>query len=113
MTYRIKDWDRHFEIAQSRKCDKLFWVAVPNKHDGKGYRRVARHERAGDVFSAWILILQVASKCPTRGVLADADGEITAEDLADKTGFAKDIFDLAFTVLTDKKIGWLEVANTS
>ena len=109
--YQIKDWDRLFEIAQSRKCERLHWVATPNKHDGKGFRRLARHERSCELFSAWNLILQVASKMPKRGLLVDSDGPLDAEDLADKTGFPKDIFELAFKVLTNPKIGWLEKVN--
>lgn len=108
MTYRIKKWNEYFEKSQSRKCAKMTWVALPNKHDGKGYRRVARHERATDLFTAWVLIVQVASKMPTRGLLVDEDGPLTAEDLGDMTGFPAAIFHLAFTVLTQPSIGWLE-----
>ena len=108
MTYRIKDWDKYYEKSQGRRCEKMSWVAVPNKHDGKGYRRVARHERAVELFTAWILIVQVASKMPVRGLLVDADGPLDAEDLADKTGYPATIFNLAFSVLVEAKIGWLE-----
>jgi hypothetical protein len=50
----------------------------------------------------------VASKCPTRGILEDDDGPLTADDLADKTGFPVEYFRKAFNVLTQKEIGWLE-----
>ena len=109
--YQIKDWDESFEIAQSRQYKRLHWVAVPNKHDGKGYRRVMRHPKCGDIFAAWILIVQVASRQEKRGLLADKDGPLTAEDLADKTGFPQEKFDLAFEVLSSPKIGWLEQVN--
>ena len=109
MTYRVKNWDKHYEKAQTRRCDKAYWVAIPNKHDGKGFRRVAKHERNIELFTAWILIVQVASKMPKRGLLADDDGPLDAEDLADKTGFPSEIFHLAFTVLVEPKIGWLEL----
>ena len=111
VTYRIKDWDELFEIAQSRKCDRLYWVAIPNKHDGSGFRRVAKHPKCGEIFTAWILIVQVASKQKKRGLLAKGKKPITAEDLADKTGYPEEIFKLAFEVLTDPKIGWLEKVN--
>lgn len=112
VTYQIKNWDELFEIAQSRKCERLFWVAIPNKHDGKGYRRLAKHPRCGDIFAAWILIVQVASKQKTRGLLMDGNDPIIAEDLADKTGFPEEIFKLAFEVLTGPKIAWLEKVNS-
>jgi hypothetical protein len=106
--YRIKNWNESFEKAQGRRCAKMTWVALPNRHDGKGYRRVAKHERATELFTAWVLIVEVASKMPTRGVLIDEDGPLTAEDLADMTGFSAAIFHLAFTVLTQPNIGWIE-----
>ena len=108
MTYQVRNWEKHYEKAQSRPCKRPSWVAIPNKHDGKGFRRVAKHERAVEIFAAWVLIVQVASKMPTRGLLVDEDGPLTAEDMADKTGFPASIFHIAFTVLVDPRIGWLE-----
>lgn len=108
ITYRIKDWDEHFEVAQSRVCSRMSWVAFPNKHDGKGYRRIAKHPRSIELFTAWVLIVQVASKQKLRGTLADESGAFTAEDLADCTMYPEEIFKLAFGVLTQPRIGWLE-----
>ncbi len=111
--YRIKNWDEHFELAQSRPYKNLSWVKFPNRHDGKGFRRVSMHHRNSDLFTAWILIVQVASKMKVRGLLVDDDGPLTAEDLADKTGFAEDIFLLAFEELTKPRFRWLEVVADS
>jgi len=108
-TYLIKNWDRDFENHESRKIRKTRWVSVPNKHDGKTYKRIARHPRANDLFCAWSLIVQVASKMPVRGVLADDDGPLDADDLADQTSFEVEIFELAFEVLVQPRFGWLDV----
>lgn len=108
-TYRIKDWDRFFETTESRKVINARWVPLPNKQDGKGYRRVAQHKNGIAIFCAWTLILQVASKVPTRGVLADHDGPLDAEDLAAKTGFPAKIFEQALTFLSDTRVGWITV----
>ena len=111
-TYRIKNWDEHFENAQSRSCKgmKMSWVAIPNR-GGKGYRRLLRHPRHVEIFCAWILIVEEASKQPERGKLEDIDGPLTAEDLADSSGYPEEIFEAAFEVLTDvkNKIVWLEI----
>lgn len=106
-TYRIKDWDKHFENHQSRKVKRQQWVAVPNQHDGKSFRRIAAHSDGVQVFAAWVLMLEAASKMPVRGVLADEDGPLDAEDLASMTGFPAAIFTAAFELLTQDKIGWL------
>jgi hypothetical protein len=106
--YRIRRWDELFENAQSRKTGRLSWVPVPNKHDGKSFRRLMALPNGPAIYGAWILTLQVASKCPERGVLADADGPLTAEDLAVKTDCPETLFDEVFAELTSEKIPWLE-----
>lgn len=108
MTYRIKNWDMWYEKAQTRRCKNMSWVATPNRHDGSGYRRVAEHERNCELFCAWCLILQVASRMPKRGLLVKDGRALTESDLAYMTGFPKEIFSLAFTVLIGSGIGWLE-----
>lgn len=106
-TYRIKEWDEHFETAESRKLKGTRWVPMPTKHDGKGYRRITQHNEAVAIFCAWNLIVQVASKMPTRGVLADSDGPLDAADLSAKTGFPSTIFETALPFLSSDSIGWI------
>lgn len=108
--YSIRDWDQHFECAQSRKVKRdLTWVGIPCKHDGKSFRRLMMMTNGLTIYGAWILIVQIAAKCPTRGVLADPDGPLTTEDLAIKTGCPIEFFEHALKVLTDKAIGWISV----
>ncbi len=108
MTYRIKDWDSIYEKAQTRKCTAMSWVAVPNKHDGAGYAAVAAHPRSCELFTAWVLILEVASKMPKRGLLVKDGKPITPKDLSRRTRFPETIFELAYQVLVEPDIGWLE-----
>jgi hypothetical protein len=84
------------------------WVAIPNKHDGAGYSSVAAHEQSCELFTAWILILEVASKMPRRGLLFKDGKPVTARDLSKRTRFPEEIFALAFSVLVQEDIGWLE-----
>lgn len=108
--YRIRQWD-NFENHESKKLKNLSWIAMPNKHDGRGFRRVAALPNSVQVFCAWTLMLQVASKMPTRGVLLDEDGALTAADLAAKTGFHERIFADAFIALIRPEIRWLEIVE--
>jgi hypothetical protein len=107
--YRIRYWDKHFENHESRKVKSLAWVPVKNKHDGAGYRRVAALPNSVQVFCGWSLIIQVASRMPTRGVLRDDDGALDPADLASKTGFPETVFKAAFDALIHPKIRWLEL----
>lgn len=106
--YKVKNWDALFETYETKKLKRLTWVPMPNKHDGKGYRRILKLQHGPMVYAAWLLILQVASKCEPRGILRDEDGPLSALDLSDKTGFPEKYFELAFNHLTAKEIGWLE-----
>jgi hypothetical protein len=107
--YRVRHWDTIFENSRSRSFKKLDWVPIPNKHDGKSYRRLIAMENGLAMYAAWLLIVQVASKCPQRGVLADEDGPLDASDLSFKTGVPADVFVQAFQVLSSPEIGWLAI----
>lgn len=109
--YRIKNWDKYYENAQSRRYASLTWLPIPNRHDGKGYGRLACHKSAVPIMCAWILLLQVASKQPRRGLLADEDGPMTTKDLESITRFPQRIFDLAIEALAKPEIGWIEIID--
>lgn len=107
--YSIRNWSEVFENSQSRQYQRLNWTPLPNKHDGKSYRRLISMADGPALYGAWVLLVQVASKCPQRGVLADQDGPLDAEDLSHKTGAPAELFVRAFEALTHSKIAWLEV----
>ena len=105
--YSIRDWNLLFENNRSRKIEKLTWVAVPNKHDGENYAAIMQHKDGAIIFSAWILIVQVASKCQPRGTLVRQDGTPhTPDSLSLRTRAPKEWFEACLTFLdaTD----WLE-----
>ena len=104
--YSVREWST-FVKSQNGKHQTLGWVAMPIKHDGKSYRRLMRSPNGPQVFAAWILIVQVAAKCPTPGILRDDDGPLTADDLEMKTDCPAEWFEEAFRLLTEPKIGWL------
>ena len=83
--YEITNWNQHFEKAQTRSkpVAKHSWVAMPNKHEGLGFKKIMRDDRGLEIFAVWILLVQIASKAPIRGRLADEDGEpYSFDDLA-------------------------------
>jgi hypothetical protein len=109
VVYSIRDWNTNFEVSQNRKVIKWSWVATPLKHDGKSFRRLMAMPDGATVYGAWMLIVQVAAKCPIRGILRDGDGPLTPEDLAIKTGCPISVFENALKVLTSQHIGWMLV----
>lgn len=105
--YIIKDWDRNFENSESRKIKNLSWAPFQNRHDSAPFRRVAALKNSPEIFAAWVLIVQVASKMPTRGKLENSGGPLTVEDLALMTGFPERIFKAAFEELQKPGIQWI------
>lgn len=113
MFYEIKDWNRIFENAESRKYKKLNWVPVPNKWDGLGFSRLRKHKNFVAAYCGWSLIVQIASKMPQRGILVTADGwELSPVDMADLTGCPEDIFSKTLEVLCAPEIGWIVRKNS-
>lgn len=112
VAYQIRNWKAGFEVWQSKRIvGPLAWVGMPTKHDGKSFRRLIRQSNGPALFACWCLIVQIAAKCPVRGVLADSDGPLTAEDMEDKTGCPAILFSEAIEVLSSDRIGWLETVD--
>lgn len=113
LTYRIRNWQKNFEISQSRKVPKLSWVAIPNRHDGKGFLRVLSERDGSALYGCWILLVQVASKCPERGTLADEDGPLTPADIALKIRVSVELVERTLKRLMEKDIRWIEATGES
>jgi hypothetical protein len=105
-TYHVAKWSATFENTRSRRVELLRWVPIPNNHDGEKYTRLVSGKNGAIIFAAWILILQVASKCQPRGTLIRSDGSpLDAEALATKTRAPVSWFTTALPYLV--KIGWM------
>lgn len=112
--YRIKDWDKHFENAASRKLDTLNWVPVPNKHDGEGYRTIIMEKDGIVMYGCWHLILQVASKCQPRGSLVRSDGTPhTAKSISIKTGCPDvDAIQRTLDFCASPEVAWIQCVTS-
>lgn len=108
--YRIRQWSAsRFEVSQnSRTRGPLNWVAMPTKHDGKGFRRIMRESNGLEIYGAFNLLVQVAAKCPLRGTLVDEDGSLSPDDISLKTGASPSQIESAIKFLCSREIGWLE-----
>lgn len=111
--YRIRRWNEIYECSQSRRVRTVSWIAKPIKHDGKGYRRVAKQDNRVELWCAWCLIQDIAGRMPVRGLLADYDGPLSAEDMADSTGYPVHIFENALQFFVRPEIAWLEECDYS
>ena len=112
--YRVSNWQKHYENAESRKYKRLGWVLQPNCFDSKGFRRLMRHPEGTTIYGAFRMIVALVSRQPRErrdGWLIDDDGALTPLDLADKTGAPEYVFTQAIEVLSGKDIGWIELCD--
>lgn len=103
-TYRIRDWDEHFECAASRKLLHLVWVAIPNKMDGGGYMTLVNHPNGAAHLGAWYAMVEIASRQKIRGTLPDVGG--ICQCLGKISQLPGGIFEEVLPRLLD--IGWVE-----
>ena len=113
--YRIVGWDKHYEVAASRKLQQLRWVPIPNKLDGDGYTELVSTVR-GNVgachYGAWMALVCVASRCEPRGTLIRDNG--TPHDpctLARITRLPERLYHQVLPRLT--AMCWIEVVGES
>lgn len=111
--YSIRRWDELFENNRSRTVSDLSWVKIPNRHDGENYSTIITHKKGAEIFAAWILIVQVASRCQPRGtLLRDNKKPHTPLSLSIKTRAPKDWFELALDFL-EKETDWLDIQHVA
>lgn len=103
----IRSWDEIFETSESRKLKRTSWVPIPNKHDGRGYRRIMSRPDGVEIMGGFVLVAQVASRMAMRGRLVDRDGPLSAEDIALKLGAPVEKIQAAIEVCSDPQIGWI------
>lgn len=110
--YSIANWKECFETNETRKLVNLQWWKKPNKHDGLGFRRMAQQPNRIELYCAWNLIGDIASRSSKdqRGKLIRDGRALTSEDLALMTGFPREIFETAFEFFSRPDMGWLVVS---
>lgn len=109
--YQINGWRDLYETNETRKLKSLLWVKVPNKMDGLSFKLLAKRPDACEIFSAWILMLQIASKSDPRGDLAHNGIPLSPGEMGEITGFPGEIFVKALEFLSSKKMGWISVIS--
>jgi hypothetical protein len=90
-TYRIKDWHETFENHDSRKIKgALKWVQFPCRQDSTAFVKLSRTVPGTGAIGMFGVLVQLAARCPERGVLADDKGPWTPERYADRFGLHDD-----------------------
>lgn len=91
----------------------LKWVAIPNRHDGEHFTQLMAHKRGAEIFSAFVLMLQIASKCNPRGTLIRSNGTPhTGTSMSVKCRAPVSWFEVALEYL-ELNTDWLEIEDVN
>lgn len=108
----IVGWKEHFENADSRKIANLSWFKCPVKMDGLSYRLLVQHKDGAAHFGIWIILLEIAAKCPTRGLLVRSNGiPLDVAGMSLMSGIPESSFKPAIERLL--QIGWIKQLSFS
>ena len=72
--YKIRLWNELYENSRSRAVSSLNWVSIPNRHDGETFTNIMSQKNGAEIYTGWILMVQIASKCTPRGTLIKGSG---------------------------------------
>lgn len=107
--WRIRDWNEHYEGADSRKrVGSLTWLKLPVNLGGSGYLELVEAKEGPAHFGVWVALLELAATCRSRGTLQRSNGR--PHDLASiarATRISEDLIGRALERLVS--LGWVEL----
>ena len=109
--YAILDWSTRFENAQSRKQKSVAHVLSPYHLESTEYRKLIQKPRGHTAFLLWKGLVEIATGCPQRGLLANDRGPLTIEDIALRTHLSEEETASALELLADPEIAWIEALD--
>ena len=106
MTWAIAKWGENYETYESRRLKSMPWVRLPCDLASSGYvEMLTEHEDGEAHFGAWVAVLELAVRCPERGVLTRSNGRPhTVKSMAAVTRFREATIDAMLGRAVD--MGW-------
>ena len=114
MTYRIKNWDDHFETEKTRQYRHCQRITFTNNLNKIKRTRILKGRDGPGCLAVWFSICQWHStqSKPRKGYLTDngkADGSpLDADDIGALIGIPARIVNIALQRLATDEIGWVE-----
>lgn len=109
--WQIKDWGSIFEDRRTREVKELFYVRWPCNRDAEAVRYLMRTGPGREAFGIFGRLVQIAARCPDRGVLSDSKGPWDEKRVAAFLGCPDRAVAAAFQVLSSSAVGWLVRAD--
>ncbi len=105
----IKDWQIYFENGQTRRIKNLTYHLSPVDHSSLVRKALLRKGSAGyQALAVFSELIDLATRCPQRGLLVEGTGPIMPEDIAARTGIALEDVTRSLELLASKEVAWTQ-----
>lgn len=106
--FAIANWTESFENAQTRRTKHLNSVLMPIRGQSNVQKRMLTFENGYKALAVWHLIIQMAAKCPQRGLLIRGTGALDFDDMSLDLGIPEADIREAFAILCHEKVQLIE-----
>jgi hypothetical protein len=72
--YRIRNWNRDYEVSQSRHIEYLKWVPRPILINTTDYAEIMEHPDGMAIYGVWQAVIELGARCEPRGSLLKPGG---------------------------------------
>ncbi len=114
VVYRIAKWDEVFERSDTRKVQRMNWVALPINFSSHGYQCLLDEfgDESPSIYGAWCALVLIAASCTVRGTLCNSRGRpLPLTHLVRLSGFPPDVFRKLMEWASRNDVQWLEVVD--
>lgn len=111
LAYAIKRWSSRFENAQSRRTKDLNHSLTPHELNSAHLEYLMSEEGGPMALAVWHILIQMATRCPQRGLLVNEGGPLTDKDIAKACHLPEQQISRALSLLMSESIGWLDVVE--
>ncbi len=111
LAYAIKRWSSRFENAQSRRTKDLNHSLTPHELNSTHLEHLMSKEGGPTALAVWHILIQLATRCPQRGLLVDEDGPLTDKTIAKACHLTEAQVSKALSLLMSESIDWLDIVG--
>lgn len=105
--YRVCNWSRDYEIAQSRPVRHMYWVARPVLITGSDYAELLAEPDGIAYYGIWHAIIELSANCQPRGSLLKPGGTPHLQtSIARALRISEDLLQRSISCFLS--LGWLE-----
>ncbi len=104
----IKNWQIYFENGQTRRIKNLTYSLSPVDYSSMTRKALLRKGAAGyQALAVFSELIDMATRCPQRGLLVESTGAITPEQIAARTGMPLEDVVQSLELLARKEVAWI------